>query len=240
MSNVNNKKSPDELNPSIVTNLINKFQTAHAADVSRYTKEAFNWFRIHASKTTKIDRDKFVKSPQYAKRHGTEGNSLVGKLYMFKYKAVMAGDAETGLYDQYPMVFFFGASRTKDGHTVFHGLNLHYLTPVERLQMFVSLLKLKTSKKFLPKTRLRLEWEAIKAVANNQMVERAVHAYRLDRFETQLNEVPANAWGICIFLQLQKWAKPSGEKVLQSSAKKHITKNAQKAKKSATVKKKKV
>lgn len=215
----------DELNPDIIQNFVNRFYKSHPNDIEKYGIEAIRWYQRQVSKQLSVKPSQLLNQKVYKKRSGAEAG-LIGKLYFFQYDAEQAGDPETGLFDQFPMVFIFNAVRNKDGQMVLYGLNMHYLAPAERAVLYIELLKLKTSKKFTPRSRLRAEWNLIKAVTKSSLAERAVHAYRVDRLMSRLIEIPAPAWQIAVFLRLEKWLKPkSGDMpFLPSDMRKKIAK----------------
>lgn len=218
----------DEVSPELVQRYKDKFYKVHPRDANRYTRAAIDWFRVRVSKDLNVKAGQLLQSTEYKKKTGDEGKLLVGRLYLMKYEAEMAGDSDTGLYDQFPLIFLFNASKTKDGHQLLHGLNVHYLTPRERMLLFIELLKLKASKKFNARTKLKLQWNLIKSVVKSELYTRAVHAYRTDRIKSRLVQVAAPDWEIVIFLQLQKWQKPkSDEKVSQSGARKSVRQQSQ-------------
>ena len=217
---------PDYVSPEIVERYKKAFDKISPQDADRMTDEAIAWFRKRISKDTKANKQNLLlKQDIYRKKTGTENSQLIGKLYFYEYRAEQAGDKETGLYDKYPMTFFFDSYRSKDNHTILLGLNLHYLTPREREHILRDLLVTKSSNKIRPQTRLKISWDIIKSVVSNKSLAlRAVHAYRIDRFQSRLIEIPAQDWSICVFLSLQKFVHIEGKTVSEVEARKHIRK----------------
>lgn len=199
------KRDKDLQAPNLIERYWDKFFRAHPADFERHGKEAADWFRARISKDLKVDARKMIKEDSDYRKLANVDRTMIGKLYLFEYDAKSAGDDENGVYDRFPTVFFFNVSKTKDGHTLIHGINMHYLTPKQRALVYMGLMKLKTSKQWSPKVKLRLQWELIKQVTSSALAEKAVHAYRLDRFVTRVMEIPANDWIICVFLRTERW-----------------------------------
>lgn len=200
----------DEDSPAIVQRFIDKFKAAHRGNaIERHTAESLLWFRRRVSKDTKLNRTALIRSHgDYATKKGREQRySIIGKLFYFHYAAEMAGNKELGVFDEFPMVFIFNKTKTKEGHQVLWGLNLHYATPAERAILYTKLLKLKTTKGWTEKTKLRLTWNLIKQASASKIYEKCVHAYRVDRLLTKMIEIPAKDWEIACFLQLQKWKR---------------------------------
>lgn len=67
-----------------------------------------------------------------------------------------------------------------------------------------------------------MTWDVIKAVVDAPVYEKAVHAYRADRFVTSLTEIPATDWPVAVFLNLQKFAHVSGEKVYRTDIRRKL------------------
>lgn len=220
----------DFIQPEIVQRYIDKFNKANKNDWALYSKEAMLWFSDRIRKDTRIDRKKLLTAHEYTRRKGTEGKSLIGRLFFFQYEAVMPGDKESGLYDKFPLIFIFNYGKNQEGDNLVWGINFHYLTPRERLLMFTALLKIKTTQTYTEKTKLRLSWNLIKSVsANVNLALRAVHAYRIDRFQSKMIEIAPQSWEMVIPMRTEMFMKPRSEEVvLQSRARKHIRKQASK------------
>lgn len=211
--------------PEIVQRYIDKFNKATKGDVDRYTRESALWFSDRIRKDTNINRNKLLTGTKYKKLRGSE-RSVIGRMFFFDYDAETAGDKESGLYDRYPLVFIFNQTKTNENNTVLWGLNFHYLTSRERFTLFTALLKLKSTKRYTEKTKLKLQWEVIKA-ASAKLAMRAVHAYRIDRFNSKLIEIDPRDWEVVTFLRTELFLKPKSEELVhQSFARKKIRDNS--------------
>jgi hypothetical protein len=215
------------VSPDIVQKYKNLFYKVNPKDASRYTQDALTWFRDRISKDLKPDQASLLDTTLYGKKTGTENAQLIGKMYFYEYKAETAGWKELGVYDRYPLVFFFASGKTKDGKLILTGLNMHYLTGKERQLLLWELLKAKSSNVLRPQSRLKLTWEIIKGVSDSKLYERAVHSYRLDRLQTKLVEIPANDWSVVTFLRTEKWiALDSNSEMYPSEYRQHLQKAA--------------
>lgn len=229
MATPNKPEDEDEVSPLLIQRYNQMFTNLTKGQIQRHTKESLDWFRLRLSKDLHVKANQIIKSTAYAKRTGHENKGLIGRMFLFDYSAQNPGDAELGIYDQYPLVFFFNSTKTKDGHTVLFGLNCHYLKPKERMLFFLQLLKLKNSAGYKPKkARLKLTWDAIKRVATHKYFERCVHAYRVDRIQSKLVEIKPFDWEQVIFLSLQHWVHidPNKDKMTQSHYRKQIVKKS--------------
>lgn len=202
------KIKDEAIAPDMITKFWLKFFDANPGDVARHGDVALKWFRIQVSKFMNLKADRIIHAPEGYHATAAKGQrGMIGKLYLFEYEAQEAGDAESGLYDRYPMVFFFNVSKTKEGKTVLWGLNMHYLEPRYKAVLYKELMKLKTTKGWTPKTKLKAQWDLIKTVCQSRLAERAVHAYRVDRVKSRMIEIPASDWIVAVFLQLAVFIK---------------------------------
>lgn len=212
------EEDDDYLKPDIVARFLKKFKSATKGSIERHTIDSLDWFRKRISKDVNISRTALLKDTgDYRTKSGKEDTSLIGKLYYFNYEAEGVGNSELGVYDEYPMVFIFNSTKTKEGKQVLWGLNLHYATPAERATLYMELLKLKTTKGWSEKTKLKMSWNLIKGVASHRLYKKCVHAYRVDRMKSRLVEIKPEDWEVAVFLQLQRWKRPSLENSLYQS-----------------------
>lgn len=208
------------VSPEVVQRFKEKFWRVYPRDADRLSEESINWFRARVIKDIKVKQTALLDNSIYSRKSGTENKQLVGKLYFYEYEAKDPGDPDLNIYDQYPLCFFFSSSRSNDGKTLLHGLNLHYLAPKERMILLLELLTLRSSKVTRPQMRLKLSWDMIKAVSKHALYEKAVHTYRVDRLQSRLVEIPANDWSIVVFLQLQRWQHMKNDGLQQSDYRK--------------------
>ena len=213
------------MSPNMIERYWDKFYKANNVQAKAYSDEAVQWFKNRVSKDLKVHADKIINAnSDYKKRNPKQAKNLAGKLFTYEYAAETAG-GDHGYYDRYPMVFFFDTYRSKEGKLILLGLNVHYLTPTQRANLYKHLMKLKNTKGITEKTRLRLEWESIVAYAGQKICETAVHAYRADRVQSQLVEIPPEDFIVATFLRTERWVKPmSTDPAIQSYVRKLIRK----------------
>lgn len=218
----------DHVSPEIVQRYRDKFHKAHPRDLDEWSREAIKWYFDRIRKDIRIPQNKLLKQDIYKKKTG-ESKGLLGRMYFFEYEAKEAGDKDTGMYDRFPIVFFFNSYISKEGKKVLLGLNLHYLPSKQRALFLFNLLKFRADKSYSARTRLKLQWNLIKGIGD-KYAEECVHAYRIDRFQSKLIEIYPGDWHIAAAMQLQKWVKPNGDNPLQSHARK-MRKDARKTRK---------
>ncbi len=202
--------------PDLIRRYIRKFRDAKGATAQRYTRESAEWFYKRVSKDFNVrqQRKQLFESGKYAHRAPT--GIQTGKLYLFKYDAIDEG-GKLPYWDMYPMVFFFGTSKSAAGKTLLHGLNMHYLPPKLRFILFLELLKLKTSKKYTPRSRLRAEYMAIQGASKTGLYLPCIKTYRADHVMSHLVEIPANVWEISTFLNIDQWQKADRAEVYKDA-----------------------
>ena len=115
--------------------------------------DAWKWFRdkvkdLYRGKTVKlqnIEPDLIDSGPKTRK---------AGRMYMFRY--FPQGKQDLPYYDQFPLVLTTGY--TKKYMT---GINLHYLPPRKRLELFNRLLDITNNVKFDSTTRVKMSYEIL-------------------------------------------------------------------------------
>ena len=157
---------------------------------SRYVPRAFNRIR-----TSQVMRD--------AKTYMND--IRIGEMYTFVYDALHKD--ELPIWDAQPLVFFFNESRSKSGHRLLHGINLHYLPPAVRARVFITLLRFKTERRWRNSTRLRLQWQYLAKLGDSKLFEHCVKTYREDHLRSLFIRIPAPSWELVLFLPLARWQK---------------------------------
>lgn len=169
--------------------------------VKRNTSASLDWFRNYVGKA----HNKIGTGVMFRDRDTWKTKMTFGKMYFFEYLAKHR--ATLPIWDRYPLIFPFSAYKAKDGVEIIVGLNMHYLPPVLRMAAFKALLKFRNEKRYRGKTKLKLEWEVLKALSESKYFKHAVHSYRADHFKSVFVEVPAPAWELALFLPVARWQK---------------------------------
>lgn len=171
------------------------------SSMKRNNAKSADWFRQYVTKAY----NKTGTGTMFRDRSLWKSSMTVGKLYFYEYDAKHKDTLP--YWDRYPLVFPFSAYKAKDGAEIVLALNMHYLPPALRLVAFRALLKLKSEARFRKSTRLKLEWDTIKAMSESKYFKHAVHAYRMDHVRSTFVEIPAQAWELAMFLPLQRFQK---------------------------------
>lgn len=205
-----------ENSPDLVRRYIRKFREANGPTAQRHTKESALWFQKRVSKDFNVRAQRKQLMETQAYRHRGASAIEIGRMYLFHYDAIDEG-GKLPYWDMFPLTFFFNKSVSKAGKNLLHGLNMHYLPPRLRHILFLELLKLKTSKGYTPRTRLRMQYEAIKAASQTGLFEPCIKTYRVDHIMSQLTEVNPNDWEVVVHLNIDQWQKGSRSEVYKDA-----------------------
>lgn len=198
--------------PELIKRYIGMYRNLKGVNAKRNTAASARWFANRVSKDTNhragrvhdiLMRENGTRRPQ--------DKYIIGRLYLFAYYAKHA--AELPVWDAYPLVFFFnafvgdGVQYGEKGVQYLRGINMHYLPPALRARLFVDLVKLKNDSTLRNKTRLKLTWRTISALASSHLAQHAVKTYRADHVKSELAEVKPDQWEVVIPLQIAQWQK---------------------------------
>ncbi|CAL9991416.1 DNA end protector [Vibrio phage D479] len=128
----------------------------------------------------------------------------IGGLYFYKYKP------ETeGTWDFAPLMLNLGPHKTRNGHTIMLGLNLHYIPANKRAKILISLsdlMVLGSRQRLLSQSRMaKLTWEIVKKELGINIAKLLIHSYRLDRFQSAPEEIHPADFASVIRMPLQKF-----------------------------------
>lgn len=178
------------------------------SEIAKKVKEAENWFR---SKVGELG-GKFSKNSreELLKRFDEMEQPTIGSIVLFfydpKHKATLP------YYDRFPMSILI--SPTKDG---FAGLNMHYLDPMLRAQLFDALMNTRTSKKYTDTTRLAITYDMLKATQTYGAFKPCYKQYLTPHVISSIVIVPPPQWKQVLFLPLQQFQKATDKQVWKDS-----------------------
>lgn len=185
----------------ILKNIEQAFYRNNPNAKKRLTKRSLDWFRKYIPRA--YNR---VRKPQMVRdRDMWKEKMRFGRMYLFEYDAKHKDSLP--LWDAFPLVFPISEYKAKDGMTIIIGLNMHYLSPQMRQIAFLALLKYKTNDRYNQQTRLKLEWDVLKAMSESKFFKHAIHSYRLDHVRSTFIEIPAQSWEMVLFLPAARWQK---------------------------------
>lgn len=141
---------------------------------------------------------------QLKRRKFTPDQMEVGALYFYAYKP------ETpGTWDFAPLMINLGAYKTKSGHMVTVGLNLHYIPPHIRSRILLSLtdyMETGSRGRLTANSRMaKLTWNIIKKELGLGIAKKLIHSYRFDRFKSAPERIHSADYASVIRMPLQRF-----------------------------------
>lgn len=185
----------------ILKNLEKSFYRANPNSRKRNTLKSLEWFRKFVPKNF----SKVRTARMFRDRDLWVDRIVPGNMYTFSYDAKHKDTLP--VWDAQPLVFFFNTFRSKQGHEMLMGINLHYLPPALRLVAFKALLTLRNEKRYRKSTKLKLSWELLTGLSQSKYFEHSVKMYRVDHIRSKFVKIPARSWELALFLPIQRFVK---------------------------------
>ena len=116
--------------------MADKVVTDFLTKIKAKSGEAIKWFRNIVKKTQRAAFPAVTGRKEFTgdRSIGVTSRPLIGKMYLFQYKAKW--DEKLPYWDMWPLIFPFDYA--KDG---FYGINLHYLPINDRTNLMIRLIK---------------------------------------------------------------------------------------------------
>ena len=165
----------------------------------RYSNDALDWYRKWVPKNYSSAR----KSQLFMDRSLWSKTIKFGVPCFFDYDALHKDTLP--VWDAFPLTIFFDTYRSKEGHIILLGLNLHYLPPKLRMIAFQALLKTRTEKRYRKQTKMDFDWTVLKGLAQHKYFKHCVKAYRIDHVQSVFVQIPSTAWQMALFLPVARW-----------------------------------
>jgi len=165
----------------------------HMGDPNR-RKYELNWFRkqIRAASTPQERKRPSVRD--LGDRH--KRKLRIGQMYFMTYDALHKADLP--YYDRFPL--FLPFNQVPRG---FMGINVHYLPPALRFELFHELRSLVRGGTFDEDARFqRLSWQTLTRAARSRYIEPAVKRYRGDRVRSPFVEIHGDEWHIAAAIDI--------------------------------------
>jgi hypothetical protein len=137
-------------------------------------------------------------------------STILGKMYFYYY------DPKTKdmlpYWDKFPLVIPIETYR--DG---FLGLNLHYISPKQRLVLLDALSEYANNSNYDETTRLRLTYSKLKNIGKAYKAKPCIKKYLFKHVDSRFLEIEANEWDIAVLLPFQNFQGASANKVYNDS-----------------------
>ena len=137
-------------------------------------------------------------------------STILGKMYFYYYDPKTKDNLP--YWDKFPLVIPIETYR--DG---FLGLNLHYISPKQRLVLLDALSEFSNNSKYDETTRLRLTYNNLKNLGKAYRAKPCVKKYLFKHVDSRFLEISANEWDIAVLLPFQNFQGASANKVYNDS-----------------------
>jgi len=176
-----------------------------AKGVKPNTNAAREWFRKKV-RDTRINRQKLMNATDRA-----ASMPRTGFMYCYSYDPKHKKKLE--YYDEFPLIFV--VEPAKGG---FIGINLHYVSPRNRIMIMDALTRITTDKKYNSQTKLAMSYNILKSLSKYNMIQPCLKRYLYSQVKSNFVKIDANEWDIAIFLPVQKFRKAPASQVWSESA----------------------
>jgi len=171
------------------------------------TSEARDWLKAKVKSLTP-SRTALMKD-----REKLKDKSILGRMYFYFYDAKMK--EMLPYYDRFPLVI--PIERYQDG---FLGLNLHYISPRQRVILLDKLSNYLNNHKYDETTRIRLSYDHLKNASTIYEGIPCIKKYLYKQVKSRFLEITADEWDIAALLPTEYFSGASKNKVFSDSRKK--------------------
>jgi len=146
-------------------------------------------------------------------REKLKDKSMIGRMYFYFYDPKMK--EMLPYYDRFPLVI--PIERYQDG---FLGLNLHYISPRQRVILLDKLSHYLNNHKYDETTRIRLSYEHLVNASTIYEGIPCIKKYLYKQVKSRFLEITADEWDIAALLPTEYFSGASKNKVFSDSRKK--------------------
>lgn len=168
------------------------------------TNSARDWLRAKISELNP-NRQSVVRDKERLRN-----NTILGKMYFYYYDPKTKDTLQ--YWDKFPLVI--PIETYSDG---FLGLNLHYISPKQRLVLLDALSEYANNSKYDDTTRLRLTYNKLKNIGKAYKAKPCIKKYLFKHVDSRFLEISANEWDIAVLLPFQNFQGASDNKVYNDS-----------------------
>lgn len=164
--------------------------------IQRNTEESLEWLRKRLRKIRVILPENFID------RHDDFVRSRVYEGFMYAFMYDPKTKDKLPYYDRFPLIFVF--KTFKDG---FIGINLHYLPPKQRAELYRSLLSRLVDNKYNMRTRILISWDILKALSTHRYLKGIVKRYSYANVDSRILKIPSDVWEVAVMLPTEAFIK---------------------------------
>jgi len=139
-----------------------------------------------------------TRADLFQDRQALKNRTIIGRLYFFFYNPKLKEILP--YWDRFPLVL-----PIMRYHDSMLGLNLHYISPKDRLVLLTKLAQFATGSLNDEGTRLRLSYPTLKAAHRAYEATPCIKKYLFTHVKSRFMEIPAPEWMIAASLPLQSF-----------------------------------
>jgi hypothetical protein len=171
------------------------------------TSEARDWLKAKV-KSLSPSRTALMKD-----RDNLKDKSMIGRMYFYFYDPKLKDMLP--YYDRFPLVI--PIERYQDG---FLGLNLHYISPKQRVILLDKLSHFLNNHKYDETTRLRLSYDHLRNASTIYEGIPCIKKYLYKQVKSRFLEITADEWDIAALIPYEYFDGATKNKVWTDSRKK--------------------
>jgi hypothetical protein len=171
------------------------------------TSEARDWLKAKV-KSLSPSRTALMKD-----RDNLKDKSMIGRMYFYFYDPKLKDMLP--YYDRFPLVI--PIERYQDG---FLGLNLHYISPKQRVILLDKLSNFLNNHRYDETTRLRLSYDHLKNASTIYEGLPCIKKYLYKQVKSRFLEITADEWDIAALIPYEYFDGATKNKVWTDSRKK--------------------
>lgn len=171
------------------------------------TNKARAWLR------SKIDSLKPTPGALMRDRMRLKNSTIIGKMYFYYYDPKSKDSMP--YYDRFPLVI--PIERYSDG---FLGLNLHYISPKQRIILLDKLSVFLNNDNYDETTKFRLRYHTLKNASRIFEGTPCIKKYLYKNIDSRFLEIPAEEWDIAALIPYEYFIGATKNKVWTDSRKK--------------------
>lgn len=199
---------------SFLDMVVNKLRGMTGAVLKRKQKDSLDWF----FKEIKKSSSSFSKNA-----FNPVTDPFIGGLFQYIYDPKLKD--KLPYWDRFPCVVPIGIY--PDG---FLGINLHYLRPISRAQMFEFMLRAKKLARGNKGAYMDITYQTLKGSKVDTLMRRSIKRYLSNHIRSQIIKVEETDWEKIVYLPTQQFQKSTAENVWKKESAEAAARRARKGK----------
>lgn len=168
------------------------------------TEASKKWFREQARSVKSASATDVMTDQNRFVRRSSLGQVHVGQLVMYFYDPKTK--AKLPYYDRFPLIFPIEMNKPgANGESGFLGINLHYLSPVQRAKLMDALYKINRMKNRSEKFKLNISYKLLKGTASLRLYKPCLKHYLYPFVRSRFFIVKPEEWDLVVALPLERF-----------------------------------